>query len=118
MKSSLGNQGFIKGFLMLVVIVAVVFVGSKFIGPYYRHYQFGSQTRDYLRLLTTTNTEAIKKNIMELSNESGVLLSGNSLNVRYDIQSKTVSVRVEWSEVVDFWGHYQQRLDFELKEDY
>jgi hypothetical protein len=97
MKGRFGNQGFIRGFLMLVVIVAFLFVGLKFTGPYYRSYSVGSHTRDYLRLLTTTNVEAIKRNVIELANESGVLLNGRSVVVTYDINSKTVRVRAEWS---------------------
>ena len=38
MMKKIGDRGFVKGFFVLCVLVAIVFVGISFGKPYYRYY--------------------------------------------------------------------------------
>ena len=73
MRQKIGNRGFVKGFLVLCVLVAIVFVGVSFGKPYYRYYSLSSHTRDFLKS-DTYNVETIRKNIMADAAELNVPL--------------------------------------------
>ncbi|MEW6109241.1 MAG: hypothetical protein AB1632_08790 [Nitrospirota bacterium] len=111
----IGNQGFIKGFFSLLIIVAVFFVGISFAKPYYRYYTLGSHTRDLLKT-EIGNINQIRKEIMENAAELKVPLDEKNLEVFID--HKLVKVKANWSETVDFWGYYQKKIDFVMEEEY
>ncbi len=115
MKIILGKQGFIKGIFSLLILVALVVVGLGFAKPYYRYYTLGSHTRDILRT-EIGNLETIKEKILEDAKELNIPLSKNAVEVT--LVQKVVKVNARWSETVDFWGYYQRKLDFEMKEEY
>jgi hypothetical protein len=111
----IGNRGFVKGFLALFFLVAIVFVGVSFGKPYYRYYSLSSHTRDFLKS-DTYNVETIRTNIMTDAEELKVPLAEEDLEVVVD--KKNVKVKATWSETVDFWGYYQKTFDFVMEEDY
>jgi hypothetical protein len=115
MMKKIGNRGFVKGFLVLCVLVAIVFAGVSFGKPYYRYYSLSSHTRDFLKS-DTFSPETIRKNIMADAEELNVPLAEEDLEV--SVKQKNVKVRATWSETVDFWGYYQKTFDFVMEEDY
>lgn len=110
-----GRQGFIKGLLLLVLIVALAYAGIEIGKPYYRYNTLRSHTKDLLQM-ELGNIEAIKKKIMESSRELNVPLDEKNLEVR--IVNKIVKVKATWYEVVDFQGYYQKRIDFAMEVEY
>lgn len=115
MMKRLGNRGSVKGFLLLFIFVAVVFVGISFSKPYYRYYTLGSHTRDFLKT-DIGNIEAIRKNIIDNAAELKVPLDEKNLEVAF--AGKIIKVKANWSETVDFWGYYQKQIDFAMEEEY
>jgi hypothetical protein len=115
MRIKIGNEGFIRGLLLLALVVAVAFVGISFGKPYYRYLVLGSQTRDILKE-EIGNTDMIKEKIMAAAKELNVPLQDDDLEVSID--KKVVKADAHWSEVVDFWGYYEKKLDFTIHEEY
>ena len=114
MMKKIGNRGFVKGFLSLFILVAIVFVGISFGKPYYRFYALGSHTRDFLKT-DVGDIDAIKKNVMKDAAELNVPLDEADLEVVS--LNKIIKVKATWSETVDFWGYYQKQLDFVMEEE-
>jgi hypothetical protein len=117
MKKELGNKGFFKNIFLLLLLVGVVFIGISFAKPYYRYFTLSSHTKDYL-LSDTYNPEAIRKHIMADAEELNVPLAAQDLIVKVDLQLKKIRVTASWTETVDFWGYYQQELNFSMEEEY
>jgi hypothetical protein len=115
MMKKIGNRGFVKGFLALCILGAVVFAGISFGKPYYRFYMLGSHTRDFLKT-EIGDINAIRKNVMDDAAELNVPLDEQDLEVFVD--KKVVKVKASWSETVDFWGYYQKNIDFVMEEEY
>jgi len=115
MMKNIGNRGSVKGLFLLVILVAIVFVGISFAKPYYRYYTLGSHTRDFLKT-DIGNIDAIRKNIMDNAEELKVPLDENDLEV--GVVNKMIKVKATWSETVDFWGYYQKKIDFVMEEEY
>ena len=115
MKIILGRQGFIKGILSLLILVALVAVGLAFAKPYYRYYTLGSHTRDLLKT-EIGNLETIKDKILQNAKELNIPLNQGAVEVT--LLQKVVKVNARWSETVDLWGYYQRKIDFEMKEEY
>jgi len=110
-----GNRGLVKGIFLLLILVAIVFVGISFAKPYYRYYTLGSHTRDFLKT-DTGSIDAIKANVMKDAAELNVPLDEKDLEVvRVD---KIMKVKATWSETVDFWGYYRKKIDFVMEEEY
>lgn len=115
MMKKMGDRGFVKGLFLLLILVAVVFVGISFSKPYYRYYTLGSHTRDFLKS-DVGDINSIRKNIMDNAAELKVPLDEKDLDV--SIVNKFVKVKATWSETVDFRGYYQKKLDFVMEEEY
>ena len=115
MMKNIGDRGSVMGFFLLLILVAIVFVGISFSKPYYRYYTLGSHTRDFLKT-DIGNIDAIRKNIMDNAVELKVPLDEKDLDVA--IVNKMVKVKATWSETVDFWGYYQKKFDFDMEEEY
>lgn len=115
MRNLLDNRGFIKFLFTLGVLVAVVFVLLSFGKPYYRYYTLKSYTHDEL-LMEVGATNVIRHKVLERAAELGIPLQADNLEVTKN--AKVVTVKASWSEVVDFWGYYSKRLDFDMTEVY
>lgn len=115
MRIKIGNKGFIRGLLLLALVVAIAFVGISFGKPYYRYLVLGSHTRDIMKE-EIGNADMIKERIRAEAKELNIPLQEDNLDV--SIEKKTVKVDAHWSETVDFWGYYQKRLDFMIHEEY
>jgi len=111
----IGERGFVKGFFGLCILVAIVFVMISFGKPYYRYYELGSHTRDFLKT-DIGDINAIRKDIIDNAAELKVPLNEKDLEVR--IVEKMIKVKATWSETVDFWGFYQKKFDFVMEEEY
>jgi len=111
LKNITNRQGFIKGFLSLSIIAALIFVGVSFGKPYYRYNTLRSHTRDLL-LSGVENVETIKERVLADAAELQVPLKESNLEVTMALQTKIIKVKAVWSETVDFWGYYQKELDF------
>lgn len=115
MRIKIGEEGLIRGLLLLALLVAIAFVGISFGKPYYRYLVLSSHTRDILKE-EIGNVDIIKEKIMADAKELNVPLQEDDLDVR--IENKMVKVDAHWSEVVDFWGYYRKKLDFAVHEEY
>jgi hypothetical protein len=115
MRIKIGEEGLIRGLFILALLVAVAFVGISFGKPYYRYLVLSSHTRDIMKE-EIGNVDIIKEKIMADAKELNVPLQEDDLDVR--IENKMVKVDAHWSEVVDFWGYYQKKLDFAIHEEY
>ncbi len=119
MMKKIGNRGSFKGIFLLLILVAVVFVGISFAKPYYRYYTLGSFTRDFLKS-ELGDVNNIRKDIMDNAADLKVPLDGKDLEVTEVTvgTNKIIKVKATWSETVDFWGYYQKKLDFVMEEEY
>ncbi len=115
MRIKVGNGGFVKGFLLIVLLVAVSYVLISFGKPYHRYLTLGSHTRDIMKA-EIGNPDVIKQQIMEEARKLNVPLQDSNLEVTID--KKILRVNAHWFEIVDFWGYYQKRLDFNINEEY
>lgn len=111
MKNILSKQGFIRGFLSLLIIVAIIYVGISFGKPYYRYNTLRSHTKDML-LTGIDNVEAVKEKVLAEAAELQIPLKESNVDVTMSPVSKAIKVKATWSETVDFWGYYQKKLDF------
>jgi hypothetical protein len=115
MKKGIDNKGFVKAFVVILLVVVFIFGAFSFGKPYFRSYTLGSHTRDIL-VTDIGNLVTIKAKIMAEANELNVPLDEKNLQVTLD--QKTVRVKATWTETVDFFGYYQKKLDFSLNEEY
>jgi len=115
MKYQIGDRGSIKVILLILVLVAIAFVGISYAKPYYKYYTLGAHTRDFLKS-DVGDVEMIKKDIMKNAEELKIPLTESNLSVI--IVLKLIKVKATWSDTVDFWGYYQTKLDFVMEEEY
>jgi hypothetical protein len=115
MRDRMGNKGFIKVFIIILIIAVSAFVLISFGKPYYKYYRLGSYTRDYLKA-EIGNIDMIREQIMKEAQELGIALDEKNLDITLD--KKIIRINATWSETVDFWGYYQQKFDFTMKEEY
>lgn len=115
MRRILGEEGYVKGILGMLLLVAIVIVGMKLGAPYYRSYSLGSHTRDFLRT-DVGNLEVIKKNILKDAVELEIPLKESQVEVV--LVQKTIKVKAKWTDTVDFWGYYQKKFEFDLDEEF
>ncbi|MEJ2695655.1 MAG: hypothetical protein P8013_03315 [Candidatus Sulfobium sp.] len=117
MKNRLDRQGSIKFFFTLAILVVGAFVLISFGKPYYRYYTLRSYAHDEL-LMEVGNVNTIRRKVLQRADELGIPLDADNLEVKKNRVSKVVTVKANWSEVVDFWGYYTRKLDFTLTEEY
>ncbi len=115
MSRKTGEKGYVKGFFILLLLAAIVFVLISLGKPYFRYYQLGSHTRDVLKS-EIGNLNAIRGKIIEEANALKIPLEEENLEVVLD--KKIIRVKATWSETVDFWGYYQKKFDFTMNEEY
>lgn len=115
MKKTLGEKGFIKTLLGLLLLGAIMVCLVMFGKPYYRSYTLGAHTRDFLKT-EIGNIEMIRAGVMKDAAELNIKLNESDLSVI--IENKVVKVKATWKDTVDFWGYYQKTFDFELYEEY
>jgi len=117
MRRAQGEKGFIKTLLGLGLLVALIYVGVTLAKPYYRYYQFGSHTRDFLKTdIGEVNT--IRKQMLQDAAELGILLNDKDLTVSVDTFRKRVRVKATWTETVDLFGQFQKDIGFVLEEEW
>jgi len=117
MKRALGEMGFIKTLMGLALLIALIFVGVTLAKPYYRYYQFGSDTRDFLKT-DIGEVNMIRKHMLEDAAELGVPLNDKDLTVSVDTFKKQVTVKATWTDTADLLGFYQKNIDFVLEEEF
>jgi hypothetical protein len=115
MRDRMGNKGFVKVVFIILIIAAIAFVLISFGTPYYKYYRLGSSTRDFLKS-EIGNIDVIRLEIMKEAQELGIALDEKNLDITLD--KKIIRINATWSETVDFWGYYQQKFDFTMKEEY
>jgi len=117
--SGIGNQGFIKGFLLLVLLAGIGYVGISFGAPYYRFNTLRSTTKDILSQENPVqqNIPLIKEKILAEARKLNVPLSESGLTVVLS-NEKVFKVRATWSETVNFRDYYSKRLDFDMDTEY
>lgn len=113
MMKRLNRHGSIRFLFILFLLVAAAFVIISFGKPYYRYYTLKSFTHDEL-LMDVGEVREIRHNVRKRAEELGISL--DDLHVTKN--SKVVTVTAQWSEVVDFWGYYRKRINFDMKESY
>ena len=116
MRRNLGEKGFVKTLLGLALLAGLIFVGVAIATPYYRYYQFGSHTRDFLRT-DIGEVNMIRKHLIEDAAELGVPLNDKNLTVTVDTIKKIVRVKATWTDTVDLFGYYQKNIDFVMEEE-
>ena len=117
MKKDLGEKGFIKTLLGLALLAGLIFLGMAFATPYYRYYQLGSHTRDFLKT-DIGEVNVIRKHVIEDAAEIGVPLKDKDILVSVDQLKKIVRVRATWTDTVDLFGYYQKSINFVMEEEF
>lgn len=112
-----GEKGFVKTLLGLSLLVALIYVGVTLAKPYYRYYQFGSHTRDFLKT-DIGEVNMIRKNMLEDAAELGIPLNDKDLTVSVNTFRKQVRVKATWTETVDLFGQYRKDIGFVLEEEW
>ena len=112
-----GEKGFIKTLLGLGLLICLIYVGLTLAKPYYRYYQFGSHTRDFLKT-DIGEVNLIRKHMLEDAAELGVPLNDRDLTVSVDTFKKQVRVKATWTDTVDLLGQYQKDVEFVLEEEF
>lgn len=112
MKYAIGRGGFIKVSFYLVLVVAIGYVGISFGRPYIRYNTLRSHTKDML-VSELGDIGSIKKKVLDDAAELNIPLTEENLDVT--VKNKIVTVKASWSEVVDFWGYYQKKLEFAME---
>ena len=115
MKKRMGNRGFIKGFLLLVLLGAVAFVLITFARPWIRYNTLRSHTKDILSSELNV-IPAIREKIMTEAKELNVPLTDANLEIT-QVQ-KIIKVKGTWSETVNFWDYYKKDFDFVMELEY
>ncbi len=115
MKRNMGEKGFIKALLGLLLLAAIIVSLVLFAKPYYRSYTLGAHTRDFLKT-EIGDVAKIRENVMKDADELGIKLNDSDLTVT--IENKIVKVKATWQDTVDFWGYYQKTFDFEMNEEF
>jgi hypothetical protein len=117
MRRDLGEKGFIKTLLGLALLAGLIFLGMAFATPYYRYYQLGSHTRDFLKT-DIGEVNLIRKHVIEDAAEIGVPLDDKNISVSVDSARKSVRVKATWTDTVDLFGYYQKSIDFVMEEEF
>ncbi len=115
MKKIMGNEGFIKGVVYLLIIGFLVVIAISFTMPYYRYYVLKMQAEGYLKIKNNTS-EHIKSKIMDTVKELKVPLKEGDLIITQD--EDTIILKAHWTETVDIFGKYQKELYFFLEAAY
>ncbi|MGC2064030.1 MAG: hypothetical protein WA610_13730 [Thermodesulfovibrionales bacterium] len=115
----LGNQGFIKGLLMLAVLVGIAYAAIMFGTPYYRYITLRSHAKDILALETPNpdRIPAIRTKILEEAVSLKIPLAENKLEMTIN-PNKVMKVKARWAEVVNLLDFYSQKVDFEMDVEY
>lgn len=115
MKGRMGREGSITTWLLLLVFIAVVFVGISFGKPYFRYNTLRSHTKDILSS-EISSLPAIREQVLQEAKELNVPLQDENLEVTE--VNKIIKVKATWSETVNFWDYYKKQLDFVMEVEY
>ncbi len=115
MKGRMGREGSITTWLLLLVFIAVVFVGISFGKPYFRYNTLRSHTKDILSS-EISSLPAIREQVLQEAKELNVPLQDENLEVTQ--VNKIIKVKATWSETVNFWDYYKKQLDFVMEVEY
>lgn len=118
-RKTLGNEGFIKGFFLLAVLVGIAYALIMFGAPYYRYNTLRSHTKDILALETPSpdRIPAIRAKILEEAAALKVPLTENNLTMTISL-AKVWKVKGRWFETVNLQDFYSQKVDFEMDVEY
>lgn len=107
-----GNRdGFIKPFIVILILAAAVYTGWEFGMPYYRYTAFESSAEDIARL-GLGNAEKIRSELFKSAKVYKVPIEEEDITVIK--KANTVVVQTEWSVTIDLFGLYQRKLDFKV----
>ena len=116
MRKGIGERGFVKFFITLLLVIGAAYVGISFAKPYYRFNTLRSHAKDTL-MADLGSVVKIKAEIMKDAAELNIPLEEENLEVVVT-PTKITKVRATWSETVDFWGYYKKELDFVMETEY
>ncbi len=105
------NRGFVKGLFSILLIGVLLYIGISFAKPYYRYSILKSYSKSILEA-GLGDTEKIKKRILTSADELKIPLTEN--NITLQRHNNTVTLKANWSEVVDLLGYYQRNLNFNV----
>ncbi len=111
MKKIMGNEGFIKGVIYLIIIGLASIIAVSFTMPYYRYYVLKMQSEGYMKI-DNNSTKVVGEKIMETAKELKVPLTEDNLKISRI--EDTLFVKAHWTETVDIFGKYQKELYFSL----
>ncbi len=118
-KTGLGNQGFIKGILMLAVLVGISYAAIMFGTPYYRYNTLRSHTKDILAVETPSadRIPGVKAKILQEAVTLKIPLDEANLEMSIS-PTRVMHVKARWSEVVNLMDYYSRKVDFEMDVEY
>jgi hypothetical protein len=105
------ENGFIKFFFIVAVIVFLVYVGVKFGMPYYKYSAFKSDIKEMVRVSLGDDNKT-KTEVLQRAQELKIPIGEKDVEVKK--QGNIVVVTTSWSETVDLLGLYQKTLDFDI----
>ncbi len=111
MKKIMGNEGFIKGVVYLVILGLAAIIAISFTMPYYRYYVLKIQSEGYMKIENNSN-KVVREKIIETAKKLEVPLIEHNLSISRI--EDTLFVKAHWTETVDIFGKYQKELYFSL----
>ena len=105
------EDGYIKFFVIVALIVLLVYVGIIFGMPYYKYSAFKSDIKEMVRV-SLGDVNKAKTEVLQRAQELKIPIGEKDVEVKK--QGNIVVVTTSWSETVDVLGLYQKTLDFDI----
>lgn len=108
------EKGYVKPLLVVLILIASVYTGYRFGMPYYRYSALKSDAKQMARV-SLGRADKLKEMILEKAEELKVPVTEEDIFV--EKRTKSVYVRLSWSEDVDIMGVYGKKLHFNIEFD-
>lgn len=106
------EHGFIKFIVTILILSCLIYVGIKLGLPYYRYSAFKTDTRELARISIAGAIERTRTQVYERAMELKLPLEEEDIEVKKF--GDGVRIETSWSEIVDFLGIYQYKMNFNV----
>lgn len=111
MKDRLGQRGFIRPILCLLILAALIYAGFQFGIPYYRYSAFKDEVKELARV-GLGNTEKVKADVYEAAKSLKIPVEKEDIKVTKI--GERMRVQTSWTVTVDLLGIYQREIAFHI----
>ncbi len=105
------EQGGVKPYLCILILVVSVYLGYKFVPPYYRYFALESEAKSIARL-SYSNPERYRRLLYETARDLKVPIQPS--DIRVIVSKRRVMISTSWSETVDLLGYRKITLRFKV----